>query len=215
MLIEKGQVYGFDMLKIGVIGFIQRRMLAIDKVIVDGNGQGPQSVDQKLSPQALGKGGLARGRRTGDKDDPDFGAAGADEVGNLGDLFFMQRLGNADNLFPVALLDKPVHSTHSIETEDGTPPLRLAEYFEKLLLLPEGRNPGGIPFAGKPQYQPRRIMSQLKYGQQPGTRHMVTVQGILHIADGVKTEIVLGPVIEESHLVVKALAAENLHGLGG
>jgi len=59
VLVEKIDVDRLDVLEVEVAGLVARRLVAIHKVVVEGNADRPQSVDQQLNRQPLGECGLA------------------------------------------------------------------------------------------------------------------------------------------------------------
>jgi hypothetical protein len=97
VLVQERQVDGLDGLEVRLAVGVARGLLAVDVVVVQREGHRVHPVDAQLDREALGEGGLPRGRRAGDGDQLDA-LAGHDLVGDLGDALLVERLGHLDDL---------------------------------------------------------------------------------------------------------------------
>ncbi len=98
MLLEEREVERLERLEVPVAGRPARRLLAVHVVVVERDADGVHAVDLELHVQPLDERGLARRRRTRDRDDPDPIARGRDLVGELPDPLLVEPLRDADEL---------------------------------------------------------------------------------------------------------------------
>lgn len=82
VLVEQFQINGFESVEVVMAVGVERGLVPINEVVVQGKGYGFQAVDSKLSGQTAGECGFAGGRRTGDQDDLDGAAIVGNGVGD-------------------------------------------------------------------------------------------------------------------------------------
>ena len=111
-----------------------RRILAVDEVVVERDGDRPQPHDLHLHAQTLREGRLARRGRPRDEDQAQLPAVLGDVVGNLGDVLLLQGLRDADDLADAARADGPVEVCDIATAQDVGPVLRLGQDLRELWL---------------------------------------------------------------------------------
>ena len=153
-------------------------LLAVDEVIVDGNGHGPQTVDAQLHRQPLGKRGLARGRRPGDQAPLDLIPVFVNMIGDPGDLLLVERLGDLDEIADLPRRNDLVQPAHRVDAENAAPLLVLLKNLEQLRLRLKRRQRFGIRLLGNLQYKTGRVRNQLEQRQRARARGQRSVREI-------------------------------------
>ena len=149
MLVEEGEVDGFDVFEVVVAFFVAGGVFAVDEVVVDGDGDGSEAVDAELDGEAFGEGGLAGGGGSGDEDVADVVAAGGDFVGDAGDFLFVEGFGDADEVGAFFGGDDFVEASDGVDVEDAAPLFVFLVDLEEDGLGAKGRNAGGDGAVGE------------------------------------------------------------------
>jgi hypothetical protein len=98
VILEQGQVDGFQGLEVPLALLVPGRQVTIDVVAVEADADGVHPVDLELDGEPLDEGGLARGGGAGDGDDPDPVARRRHAIGHHADLLLVEPLRHADEL---------------------------------------------------------------------------------------------------------------------
>ena len=86
-----------------------------------------------MDAEAFARCGLARGRRTGNKDEF-HGLASRYLIGYLTDFLLLQRLGEIDEVSRMSFSNSLVEHSHGAYSEDILPLMVLSEYLKHLVL---------------------------------------------------------------------------------
>ena len=126
MVVEEGEVYCFDGLKVVIAIFIEGSGFAIHKIVVERDAHRAFAAGTELHRQAFAEGGFARRRRTCDEHHFDV-VVGGDVVGNLCDLLFLQGFCHIDQIVGGTSTNSLVEFAHRGATEYGLPIVLLLE----------------------------------------------------------------------------------------
>ena len=129
MVVEQVEVDGLQRLVVVLPVGVLRGLLAVHEVVVERDEHGVQPQHAELDAQPLGRGGLAARRGAGDQHD----ARAAQQVGlengvgHLGELAFVERLGEFYHASGVAREDLGIDVAHGGDPHDADPRLVFAE----------------------------------------------------------------------------------------
>jgi hypothetical protein len=187
---------GLQSFKIRLAGLILGGEITVDEVIIHLKRVGRETLGKQLNGQALGQSGLAAGGRTGDEDDADGfiggGGAGAsgDLRGNVGDMLFVQRLRDQDNLMAAAGKDGIIEGTHAGDAQAIQPLPIAAKGRQQLGIVGHGLELGGQVTAGEINREAAIGGDQVEPLKVTCGWHHVAVMVVLVIAQAVEGEVV-------------------------
>ncbi len=181
VFVEEFEVDGLNGLEVVIALFVSRDMFAIDEVVVEGYGHGPDAVDPQLDVEPLGESGLAGRGRSGDEDDPYLVGALADVVGDLGELFLVKGFGDADDLGGLPPGDEFVEVGDVWAAEDFPPLFGLLEDLEEFGLFGIRRQNVRVVLFREAKDEAGRVEFEFEYLEVPGARRHRAVE----IAEGV------------------------------
>ena len=91
LLVEEREVQGVQMFEVVVTFLVERCLLTVEEVVVEGDADGLDAIGDELDAESFAGGGLTRRRRTGNQYQTDTLALGY-LIGNLGNLLLLKCL---------------------------------------------------------------------------------------------------------------------------
>ena len=135
MTIKERQIKGVKRFVIVFSIGSQRRLVTIDKIIIQRNRERIQPVDPELYLKTLGERGLSRCGRPGDENYAALADTFFNFVGDLSDLFFVQRFRNAHDVSRLSLPDVAIQIGEIITAQDRRPLFRLVKNLVEFRLI--------------------------------------------------------------------------------
>ena len=159
----------------------------------------------QLDTEPMGKGSLARRRRTCDHD-KFFLRPACDHLRDLADLFLLQSLLDQDQVIGVASGDIVVEGSHISDAQLLAPGRRLSQHSEQLLAGFKGRHLSGIFHGREHQNKSAAVQYQVKVADISCVLGHVAVKIILESSDTVQIHSGRHAVFEQTGLVIHPVA---------
>ena len=134
LLVEQRDIERFKGLEIIDPFRRARRIRPVAEVIVQGDGHRLKTIHAQLDAEALCERSLPRGRRPGNEYEAQLVAPLRDVVGNLSELFLLERLRDADDITDLASAVQPIEIRHIVAVQYICPPFGLEEHMAELRL---------------------------------------------------------------------------------
>ena len=217
VVVEQVEVDGFERLVVVVSVFVERGLLAVDEVVVQGDHHRVQPQHAQLDAQPFGRGGLAARRGARDQHHPDapFEVGLLDGVGDLGEFPFVERLGDLDHAAGVARKGAGVDRTDRRDAHERHPRLVLPEDAEHLLLPVVPVEAVGC--RARRQHEVETLVAGFDVEQvdvsRRGGQRSVEVSG--RVAQRVEVAVKPRPGVEQFDLVGEPLLGIAFADLGG
>ena len=210
--VELLHVHGPQALEVVVAVFVLGGLVPVDKVVVRGDGVGPQAAGPQLGGQPVGEGGLAGGGRPGDHDEADL-LPGGDLGGDVADLLLHHGLVGQDQGGGAALGDGGVELGHVGGVQRLKALVGAVELPEYLVGGPEVPQLIGIFLGGQAQDEAVLKQLQAKALDIAGIGRHVAVEVIHKAVQRVDVDMGVDPEAEQLGLVDEPLPLEQLDGV--
>lgn len=185
VLVEQVDVQRLECLKVVVAVFIEGRVFAIHKIVVEREVHRGNARHEQLNGQSLAKGGFAARRRAADEHDFEFVVVVGNFIGNLADFFLVQCFRYLDDGFAFAVVCL-IEVTHVGNVEHPVPLGVFAEYVEHLILNDEFGHLLGVVGAGQLQQHAFVVFVKVEHLQVAGGWHQVAVKVVGQRVEPVK-----------------------------
>ncbi len=139
MIVEQFKVNGFYVLIVRIAILVTRIPVFTHKIIIHRKCYRPESVNFQMSCEPFGKCSFARRRWTRDKNHAYRFFCGINQVGNMGELLFVQSFRGSDKWLNLIGHDNLVQRSSRCYAKYTPPFLMLLENMEKMLLIHERR----------------------------------------------------------------------------
>ena len=167
-----------------------------------------------MHAEAFGEGGFAGRRRTGDQDELDARALLFDLVGDLGDFFLVQCLGDPDEVGAFLGRDDFVEASDGIDVENASPFFVFLKNLEQLGLRPQGRYLRRHAAVGELDDESRRHVDQFDVGDRAARVGEGAVGEVGVAFAGIDHDFRRIAELQQVSLVGKILFLEMFHRLG-
>ena len=217
ILVKLLQVKRVERLVVIVAVLVARRAVTVHEVVVEFDDLGHDAVGNQLDRQALGRSGLAAGRRSGNEDHacPTLVVTAGDFVGNLYEMLVVQCLDDIDEQGRIAFSDGAVEFAHVSQADNLVEVDIVGKRLEQFGL--------GFPFhhlfqilaVWAEQQHPVLVGHQVKHLEHPRRGHERTEEAVDDVVQLIINGVELIGAFQQAHLVLEALFAEHLDDIGG
>ena len=214
LIVEQRQVERLNVLKVVVARLVERRERAIHEIVVERNRYRFLATRHQLHTQALGEGRFARRRGTGDEHHAQ-GIVRSDVVGNLCDLFFLQRLGHIHQIVGVVGANQRVEFAHRRAAQNLLAAVLFLEHGKHFVLIRHRAQALGMFRIRHAQQQSFAEGHEVVHRELTGAQEQCRVEVVHRIAEGVVVRVEVADALEQQHLARETLATEHLNGVGG
>jgi len=148
------------------------------EIVIRGQGYGAKPVDRQLGGESLGQRRLSGRGRTGDEDKLDAAPPRRNGIGDTDHLVFVQRFGDADQLFKASVRDALIELPGGGHPQDAAPFFVFLKDAEEVWLILKRRDVRRSVAIRQMKHKTRRIGDELESFEGAGGCRQRTVRKV-------------------------------------